>query len=128
MLKRLTIWFLIFAVFAANFSLVFVYVGFKFNQQYIAANLCINRFKPSLHCNGKCYFMRKLKQAEDNDKKQAAKNSSSRLEMSFIQQPFTISFSEPVIIDALSAGFPVFNYQYTSRYLSSIFKPPKSAA
>jgi len=128
MLKRLTIWFLIFAVFAANFSLVFVYVGFKFNQQYIAANLCINRFKPSMHCNGKCYFMRKLKQAEDNDKKQAAKNSSSRLEMSFIQQPFTISFSESVIIDALSADFPIFNYQYTSRYLSSIFKPPKSAA
>jgi hypothetical protein len=128
MLKKLTIWFLIFAVFAANFSLVFVYVGFKLNQQYIAANLCINRFKPSLHCNGKCYFMLKIKQAEDNDKKQSAKNSSSRLEVSFIQQPFSISFSEPVIVDVLSGGFPVFDYHYTSRYLTSIFKPPKSAA
>ena len=128
MLKQLTIWFLIFAVFAANFSSVFVYVGFKLNQQYIAANLCVNRFKPSLHCNGKCYFMRKIKQAEDNDKKQAAKDSSCRLEMSFIQQSFNITFYEPVIIDTLSAGFPVFDYQYTSRYLSSIFKPPKSAA
>ena len=128
MLKQLTIWFLIFAVFAANFSSVFVYVGFKLNQQYIAANLCVNRFKPSLHCNGKCYFMRKIKQAEDNDKKQAAKDSSCRLEMSFIQQSFNITFYEPVIIDTLSAGFPVFDYQYTSRYLSSIFKPPKSVA
>jgi hypothetical protein len=71
--------------------------------------------------------MRKIKQAEDNDKKQAAKDGSSRLEMSFIQ-PFCITFSEPVIIDTLSAGFPVFDYQYTSRYLSSIFKPPKSVA
>jgi len=128
MLKQLTIWFLIFAVFAANFSSVFVYVGFKLNQQYIAANLCVNRFKPSLHCNGKCYFMRKIKQAEDNDKKQATKDGSSRLEMSFIQQPFSITFSEPVIVDELSAGFPAFDYQYTSRYLSSIFKPPKSVA
>ena len=117
MLKRLTIWMLIFAVFAANFSLVFVYVGFKFNQQYIAANLCVNRFKPSLHCNGKCYFMRKIKQAEDNDKKQAAKDSSCRLEMSFIQQSFNITFYEPVIIDTLSAGFPVFDFRGFCREL-----------
>lgn len=128
MLKQLTIWFLIFAVFATNFSLVFVYVGFKLNQQYVAANLCINRFKPSLHCNGKCYFMQKIKQAEDNDKKQAAKNSSTKLEVSFIEQPFSILFSEPVMVNLLSVGFPVFNYQYTSRYLTSIFKPPKGTA
>jgi hypothetical protein len=125
MLKRFTIWFLIFAVFAANFSLVFVYVGFNLNRQYIAANLCINRFKPSLHCNGKCYFMRKLKQAEDNDKKQAAKNSSGREDVSFFQQQSIISFIEPITLDTLSVAFPASDYQYTSHYLISIFRPPK---
>jgi hypothetical protein len=126
MLKRITIWLLIFAVFAANFSLVFVYAGFKLNQQYIAENLCVNRFKPSLHCNGKCYFMRKVKQAEENDKKQSGKNSTSRLEISFLQEPHKIFFFEPVLTDELNPGFPSFNYQYTSHYLDSIFKPPKS--
>ena len=125
MLKRLTIWFLIIAVFVANFSVVFVYVGFNLNRKYIAANLCINRFKPSLHCNGQCYFMRKLKQAEDNEKKQSSKNNSGREEVSFLQQPFMISFAEPVIINNISANFPKTEYRYTSQYLNSIFRPPK---
>jgi hypothetical protein len=126
MLKRLTIWLLIFAVFIANFSIAFVYVGFKLNQQYIAQNLCINRFKPSLHCNGKCYFMRKIKQAEDNEKKQAAKGSSGRMEIPFFQEPFSISFLEPTMAEKAAISIQTFAYAYSSQYLNSIFRPPKS--
>ena len=66
--------------------------------------------------------MRKLKQAEDNDKKQAAKNSSNRADVCFLQQPFTITFTEPVAVEELSSNFPTFDYQYISRYLTSIFQ------
>ena len=125
MLKRLTIWLMIFAVFVANFSIAFVYVGFKLNQQYIVQNLCINRFKPSLHCNGKCYFMRKLKQAEDNEKKRAARGSLNRVEISFFQDPFSISFIEPSIIDKAAINIQTFAYAYRSQYLDTIFRPPK---
>ena len=126
MLKRITIWLLIFAVFIANFSTAFVYLGFKLNQQYIAQHLCVNRYKPSIHCNGHCYFMQKIKQAEDNEKKQTAKNSSVRLEISFFQEPFRVSFLEPVLLENHKIRFSNFNYQYTSHYLDSIFRPPKS--
>ncbi|WP_183575465.1 hypothetical protein HDF18_16210 [Mucilaginibacter sp. X5P1] len=126
MLKRLTIWLLIFAVFIANFSMVFVYVGFKLNQQYIATHLCINRFKPGMHCNGHCYFMRRMRQAADNEKKEGARGSSARLEVSFFQEPFSITFLEPVLSDQDVTRFPILNYQYTSHYLDSIFRPPKS--
>jgi len=126
MLKRLSIWLLIFAVFAANFSMVFVYMGFKLNQEYIAQNLCVNRFKPSLHCNGHCYFMQKLKQAEDNQKKQSAKGNSVRVEVSFFQEPFSISFIEPKVIDNVAISLQTFAYRYSSHYLDTIFRPPKS--
>jgi hypothetical protein len=126
MLKRITIWLLIFAIFIANFSAAFVYLGFKLNQQYIAQNLCVNRYKPSLHCNGHCYLMQKIKQAEDNETKQAAKSSSVRLEISFSQKPFHISFLEPVLLENDKIPFPNFKYRYTSHYLDSIFRPPKS--
>ncbi|MDF2434922.1 MAG: hypothetical protein JWP44_4553 [Mucilaginibacter sp.] len=128
MLKRLTIWLLIFATFIANFAMAFIYIEFKLNHQYIAANLCVNRFKPSLHCNGHCFFMRKIKQAEDNEKKQAASGSSTRLEVIFFQEPFSISFLEPTLSDNDITGFSIFSYQYTSHYLDSIFRPPKSFA
>lgn len=68
MLKKLTVWLLIFSVTVSNFSTAIVFVGFKLNQQYIAANLCVNRDKPGLHCNGKCYFMKKIRQAEEKEK------------------------------------------------------------
>jgi hypothetical protein len=49
---------------------LFVYAEFKSNQAYIAATLCENRDRPELNCEGKCYLMKKLKAAEDKEKKQ----------------------------------------------------------
>jgi len=72
--------------------------------------------------------MRKLKQAEDNEKKQSGKNSSGKEEVSFLQQPFTISFAEPVTINNISINYPQTEYHYTSQYLASIFRPPKQTA
>jgi hypothetical protein len=127
MLKRLTIWLLMFAVLAANFSCAFVYVGFKVNQPYIAKTLCINRSRPWLHCNGKCYFMRKIKQAEENEKKQAERDGSVRLEVFFFQEPYQIAFIEPVILETHKSTFTRYTFQYNNRYLSTIFRPPKQA-
>ncbi|HVW95966.1 MAG TPA: hypothetical protein VHA56_08360 [Mucilaginibacter sp.] len=77
MLKQFTAWLLIFSVLTVNYSRLFVYAGFKLNQSYITAKLCENRDKPFLHCNGKCYLMKKIKQAEykqNNAESQAQKN------------------------------------------------------
>ena len=66
--RRFITYLLIFALISANFSRLFVYAGFELNRNYIAAKLCENRNKPWLHCNGKCYFMKKIKQAEEKEK------------------------------------------------------------
>lgn len=39
-------------------------------KDYIAENLCINKLKPYLHCNGKCYLFQKLKEAEQKQRDQ----------------------------------------------------------
>lgn len=52
---------------SAQFSQYFVAAGFNLNRSYIAQNLCINKSRPWLHCNGRCYLMRKLKQAADKE-------------------------------------------------------------
>lgn len=36
------------------------------NQDYIAAQLCENRDRPELKCNGQCFLMKKLKAEEEN--------------------------------------------------------------
>ncbi|MEL4308561.1 hypothetical protein JMA43_10715 [Joostella sp. CR20] len=45
---------------------VFDYV---INQDYIAEYLCINKDKPEMHCDGKCYLMQMLEE-QNNEKKQ----------------------------------------------------------
>ena len=77
MLKQLTTWLLIFSVLTVNYSRLFVYTGFKLNQNYIASKLCENRNKPWLHCNGHCYLVKKTKQEEakqNNAERELQKN------------------------------------------------------
>jgi len=50
------------------FSKVVIYVDFKLNERYIAANLCENKARPQLHCNGKCQLSKQLKKDEENNK------------------------------------------------------------
>ena len=77
MVRSLVAYLLIAAVMSASFSRLFVYAGFDLNRGYIASHLCENRDKPWLHCNGTCYFMKKMKQAEEkekNEERQSQKN------------------------------------------------------
>lgn len=70
MIRRLIAFTLLLALLSSILSKLFVYAEFKSNQAYIAATLCENRDRPELNCEGKCYLMKKLKDAEHKEKKQ----------------------------------------------------------
>ena len=55
-----------------------VYFDFELRKDYIIKNLCENRFKPQLKCNGACYLAKKLnKLAEDKATNQTNNHSHS---------------------------------------------------
>ena len=56
---------LIFAILGTNFARVFVILGFKWHQEYITANLCINIDEPELNCSGICYLNAELQELEN---------------------------------------------------------------
>lgn len=88
MVRRFIAYLLIVALVSVNFSRLFIYAGFELNRNYIATKLCENRNKPWLHCNGKCYFLKKIKQAQEkekNDERQSQKNLFQ--EALFAQKP-----------------------------------------
>ncbi len=43
-----------------------IYLWFKINQEYIAAELCEQRDRPASSCNGKCHLQKKLAESEKN--------------------------------------------------------------
>lgn len=128
MFKRITVILLLVALISSNFSRFYVYAGFELNRSYIAENLCINKARPWMHCNGKCYFMKKIQQAAENEKKQESKDNLNRLEVSFFHEPFKLTFTQPVILNTPNTTIPFYGYQYSSHYIESIFRPPKQIA
>ena len=95
MVRRFIAYLLIVALISVNFSRLFIYAGFELNRNYIATKLCENRNKPWLHCNGKCYFMKKIKQAQEkekNDERQSQKNLFQ--EALFAQKPDVKFYSQ----------------------------------
>ena len=69
---------LIFLVLIQTFSKWVVVAEYKLNKDYIAQNLCINKARPRLHCNGKCQMMKKLAEEE---KQNSTNNNSSRIKI-----------------------------------------------
>lgn len=106
---------------SVSLSGFFVFAGFEMNQRYIAKELCVNRDKPQLHCNGKCYLMRKLKQAQDKEQKQEQSFQKIQLQEAITVLPFVFKQYPIAGVDMripLTTGMPV-------SQMNSIFHPPQ---
>ena len=66
-MKFIAVPILILLLMAQTFSKWFVEISFDLNRDYIAKNLCENRFRPVLKCNGNCVLMKKMKQEEKKE-------------------------------------------------------------
>ncbi len=63
-----------------TFSRELLVVDFAMNQATITARFCVNKTRPALHCDGKCYFAKQLKKQEERESK-SANPLKERLEM-----------------------------------------------
>jgi hypothetical protein len=63
-----------------TFSRELLVVDFALNQATITARYCVNKARPLLHCDGKCYFAKQLKKRQDQENK-APNAAKEKLEM-----------------------------------------------
>ena len=69
---------------AVNFSIIAYY---QTNLSQIIEDFCVNKDKPELNCDGKCYLAEKLNQSATN---------SDEMDTSFeISESFTVVFFSP---------------------------------
>lgn len=107
---------------SANFSRLFVFASFELNRDYIAAELCVNKDKPQLHCNGQCYLSKKLEEAAKKEKKQEKELQKSCFQEAFISKVTSIKIFQEVL-DTINTPEPQF---CAISKLTSIFHPPKA--
>jgi hypothetical protein len=115
---------LIVCTISANFARLFEFAGFQLNQKYIASTLCENRDKPWLHCNGKCYLMKKIKLAEDKEK-----SEERQTQKNMIQQVFCSSVKKIVFTSHLLQVFPErYQHMVPQTVPLNLLRPPKLVA
>ncbi|WP_149207762.1 hypothetical protein [Flavobacterium johnsoniae] len=69
-----------------NAGSIWIIGDFYINQDYIAKNICINRFDAIPICNGKCYLEEKLKAQEDKQQQKFPTVTYKEVQL-FLQHP-----------------------------------------
>ncbi len=91
------------------------------NQDYIAEFLCINKDKPELECNGKCYLKKQLKEASEEKEKNLPAIAMEEYPIGIMM---FITFDASQTTETTTTS----NFQYTNSYkfsyLNLVFHPP----
>lgn len=108
-------------MFIQTFSTFVIQAEFYLNRSYIAENLCVNKDKPMMHCNGNCYLSKKLKAQQKQDQEAPVSKSQT-----FDVMPF---FVPKLFIIEGTASHPKIHYyikdeSLVSYFHSSVFHPP----
>jgi len=97
---------------------------YVFNYNYIAKELCVNKDKPVMHCNGKCHLMKELaKKAAEETPSSEKKTGGMQFEiLAVLETPFTFTFTPTVHYNGSPAI--VYNNLYSHNYNPIFFRPP----
>lgn len=99
-------------------------ITYHLNYNFIVKNVCINRDKPWMHCNGKCYLHKQLEDVFEGNQKHPQNLSMRDFKFSeFTEQINDFSLACPVIISQKPSAV-YHNYYHFSLY-SKIFRPPQ---
>lgn len=113
-------------LFLQPLSKTWIYMSFKFNQDYIASTQCENRDKPAMHCNGKCQLVKSLKKDDKTDDKQSSKPVKNQYEeISYCNKVLGFDLTKRICITQQTTPFIENQFLFTSKYLNEIFQPPK---
>ena len=107
-----------------TFSRELVVADFYANRVAITQQFCVNKARPMLHCDGKCYFAKQLKQQQERESK-APNPLRERLEM-LPQAPASLVPPRPAAYPAVATRYhraPAPNLPRLG--LRAIFRPPQ---
>lgn len=120
---RLSLVFLvILAVLLQTFRQAEVIFSYHLNKGYITENLCVNKAKPEMQCNGKCHLKKELKESEES----ASKNPVSLKQFNelFLACGYSSSdFLKPAVL-VTSVAISSFEFVYSDP-CKDIFHPPR---
>lgn len=98
-----------------------IHASFSMNQDYIAANLCVEKDTEGSTCNGQCYLKKQLDETKENAQSNLV-NTPDHLLNLFLDQDIVPNSKEAF---AHNLKFEAYLSPYSSSFPTDIFHPPK---
>jgi hypothetical protein len=105
-----------------TFSKALIVAEYQLNKEYIAANLCVNKSRPKMHCNGRCHMVKKMKQEEKQDQENPERRAENKFEI--ICGAFHTEIITP-LLSVSAVQYPVLQENICTDYTPSFFHPPQ---
>lgn len=104
-----------------------VLIWYGANRTYIATELCENKDKPELKCNGQCVLAKRMKAAEEErrDADQRPLRIMEKFEFSHYIAAAEDTFSETPETDLSRRVVWASDFEPHSNYFSNFFHPPE---
>jgi hypothetical protein len=111
----------IFLIMTQAFSKWIVITEFNMYRNYIAKNLCENRYRPQLHCNGKCVLMKKMAAEENQSAPPGTIKLNWETSLFIDNHPEFPGKPIPAIIKRF---MPDESFSRSDSFIPDIFRPP----
>jgi hypothetical protein len=121
MFRQVVIYILVFSTLSANFTRFFIFAGFELNRHYIAANLCENIDEPWMHCEGKCYLEKKIKQTQESEKNDEHQSQKNLFQEAAISNSSPIKFQNQLLL-IISTPYHLGGL---TQFSGTLFRPPQ---
>ncbi len=125
--KSLLAYVLVVLVLLQTFSREVLVVDYALNRATITARFCVNKARPALHCDGKCYFAKQLRQQQEREN-QLPSPLKERLEMLPLG-PACLVPPRPATYPAVAARYHRLPAPRLPRLgIRALFRPPQGRA
>lgn len=109
--KKLLTSLLLFTFLAQTFSQGWYYMGYVIEKKAYMQR-CINKYRPQLHCDGKCQLMKKIKEQEEKEQQQAPELKIAKTQVFSSSSSFPCFIPKPVstkrsFYEIIKSGAPV---------------------
>ena len=98
-----------------------IHASFNLNQDYIAANLCIEKDIEGSMCSGKCHLQKQLDETQENGQSNLV-NTPDHLLNLFVDQCIAPESKE---VCSHNLKFEAYLSPYSSTFPTDIFHPPR---
>ena len=124
-MKRLLAYFLTVLLLLQSFGRELLVLNFAVNQNAIAQQYCVNKARPSLRCNGKCFLAKQLRRAENGPAKSPT-NDLAKVKFEVVAPTGSLGLRPPVWVGRASnlRFAPLAAQFYRAAALRGVFHPP----